>query len=75
MIVKTFNKSNLFLIQLYNSHYQDHFSSYEKGHLVDGEKQEDPREKPPETPASRTWIVLHSQVRVSNPHQTKRRDN
>ena len=44
----------------YNSvlrHFQDCFSSYETGQSVGGAKTGDPREKPPDTPASRTWLV------------------
>ena len=39
--------------------FQDYFSSYETGQSVGGEKRENPREKPPSTPASRTWLVSH----------------
>ena len=38
---------------------KDYFSSYEKGQSVDGAKTGEPREKPPGTPASRTWLVSH----------------
>ena len=37
--------------------FQDHFSTYEKGQSVGGAKTGEPREKPPDTPASRTWLV------------------
>ena len=39
--------------------FQDYFSSYETGQLVGGAKTGEPREKPPDTPASRTWLVSH----------------
>ena len=35
------------------------FSSYETGQSVGGAKTGEPREKPPDTPASRTWLVSH----------------
>ena len=35
--------------------FQDFFSSYETGQSVGGAKTGEPREKPPGTPASRTW--------------------
>ena len=39
--------------------FQDYFSSYEMGQSVGGAKTGGPREKPPGTPASRTWLVPH----------------
>ena len=41
--------------------FQDYFSSYETGQLVGGVKTGEPREKekPPDTPAGRTWLVSH----------------
>ena len=39
--------------------FQDYFSSYETGQSVSGAKTAEPREKPPDTPASRTWLVSH----------------
>ena len=39
--------------------FQDYFSSYETGKSVGGAKAGEPREKPPGTPASRTWLVSH----------------
>ena len=39
--------------------FQDYFSSYEMGQSVGGAKMGEPREKPPDTPASRTWLVSH----------------
>ena len=39
--------------------FQDHFSSYETGQSVGGAKTGEPREKPPDTLASRTWLVSH----------------
>ena len=36
--------------------FQDYFSSYETGQSVGGAKTGEPREKPPGTPASRTWL-------------------
>ena len=37
--------------------FQDYFSSYETGQSIGGVKTGKPREKPPGTPASRTWLV------------------
>ena len=39
--------------------FQDHFSSYETGQSVDGAKTRESREKTPDTPTSRTWLVSH----------------
>ena len=39
--------------------FQDYFSLYETGQSVGGTKTGEPREKPPGTPASRTWLVSH----------------
>ena len=39
--------------------FQDYFSSYETGQSVGGAKTGEPREKPPDTPTSRTWLVSH----------------
>ena len=39
--------------------FQDYFSSYETGQSVGGAKTGEPREKPPDTPASRTWLVSY----------------
>ena len=39
--------------------FQDYFSSYETGQSIGGVKTGEPREKPPGTPASRTWLVSH----------------
>ena len=39
--------------------FQDYFSSYETGQLVGGAKTGEPREKTPDTPANRTWLVSH----------------
>ena len=39
--------------------FQDYFSSYETGQSVGGAKTGEHREKPPDTPASRTWLVSH----------------
>ena len=39
--------------------FQGYFSSYETGQSVGGAKTGEPREKPPDTPASRTWLVSH----------------
>ena len=50
------------------SPFQDYFSSYETGQSVGGAKTGEPREKPPDTPASRTWPVSE---RGSNPHQSQ----
>ena len=37
--------------------FQDYFSSYETGQSVGGAKTGEPLEKPPDAPASRTWLV------------------
>ena len=39
--------------------FQDYFSSYETGQSVGGAKTGEPREKSPDTTASRTWLVSH----------------
>ena len=39
--------------------FQDYFSSYEMGQSVGGAKTGKAREKTPDTPASRTWLVSH----------------
>ena len=39
--------------------FQVYFSSYETVQSVEGAKTGEPREKPPDTPASRTWLVSH----------------
>ena len=52
------NSFFFFLIQ-FNVPFQDYFSSYETGQSVGGAKTGEPREKPPDTPASRTWLVSH----------------
>ena len=39
--------------------FRDYFISYETGQSVGGAKKEEPREKQPCTPASRTWLVSH----------------
>ena len=39
--------------------FQDYFSSYETGQSVGGAKTGEPREKPPDTPTSRTWLASH----------------
>ena len=41
--------------------FQDYFSSYETGQSIGGVKMGEPREKPPGTPASRTWLVSRGQ--------------
>ena len=39
--------------------FQDYFSSYDTGQSVGLLKMGEPQEKPPGTPASRTWHVSH----------------
>ena len=56
--VRKLIKETLFFIQ-FNVPFQDFFSSYETGHSAGGAKTGEPREKPPDTPASRTWLVSH----------------
>ena len=48
-----------FFLNLVLRPFQDYFSSYETGQSVGGAKTGEPREKPPDTPASRTWLVSH----------------
>ena len=48
----------IFLIQFYVP-FQDYFSSYETGQSVGGAKTGEPREKTPDTRASRTWLDSH----------------
>ena len=45
----------------FNVPFQDYLSSYEMGQSVGGAKTGVPREKPPGTPASRTWLVSRGQ--------------
>ena len=50
------------LLQFFNSVlrlFQDYFSSYKTGQSVGGAKTGESREKPPDTPANRTWLVSH----------------
>ena len=49
----------IYLFHLVLRPFQDYFSSYEMGQSVGGRKRENPREKTPGTPASRTWLVSH----------------
>ena len=51
--------------------FQDYFSS-ETGQSVGGAKTREPRDKPPDTPASRTWLVSHVARAGLDPHQTQR---
>ena len=39
--------------------FQDYFNSFETDQSVGGAKTGEPREKPPGTPANRTWLVSH----------------
>ena len=39
--------------------FQDYFSSYETGQSLGGAKTGEPREKTPDTAASRIWLVSH----------------
>ena len=51
-----------FFFYIYNSvlrPFQDYFRSYKTGQSVGGAKTGEPREKTPDTPASRTWLVSH----------------
>ena len=60
MASSTFDTSIFLLLLFFNSvlrPFQDYFSSYETGQSVGGAKTGDPREKPHDTPASRTWLV------------------
>ena len=57
-----FSHLDIFFFFFFNSvirPFQDYFSSYETGQSVGGAKTGEPREKPPGTPASRTWLVSH----------------
>ena len=49
----------LLLLFILRPFHRDYFSSYETGQSVGGAKTGEPREKPPGTPASRTWLVSH----------------
>ena len=64
----------LFLFYYYSvlRPFQDYFSSNETGQSVGGAKTGEPREKPPDTPASRTNLSHMWPERGSNPHQTQR---
>ena len=56
------NVSLLLLFFFFNSvlrPFQNYFSSYETDQSVGGTKTGEPREKTPDTPASRTWLVSH----------------
>ena len=58
--MKAYTRSQL--IFFFNSvlrPFQDYFSSYETGQSVGGAKTGEPREKSPDTHASRTWLVSH----------------
>ena len=57
-VSKTYIRKTFFLNSVLCP-FQDYFSSYETGQSVGGAKTGEPREKPPETPASRTWLVSH----------------
>ena len=48
-----------FFLTQFNVPFQDYFSSYETGQSVGGAKTGDPRDKTPDTPTSRTWLVSH----------------
>ena len=48
-----------FLFNLVLRPLKDYFTSYEKGLSVGGAKTGEPREKPPGTPAIKTWLVSH----------------
>ena len=50
--------------------FQDNFSSYETGQSVGGAKTAEPREKPPGTPANRTWLVSHVASARRDPTRT-----
>ena len=52
-------KKKLFFFYSVLRPFQDYFSSYETGQSVGGAKTGEPQEKPPGTPASRTWLVSH----------------
>ena len=59
-LVVTFNVKTEDIYIFFNSvlrPFQDYFKSYETGQSVGGAKTGEPREKPPDTPASRTWLV------------------
>ena len=50
---------NIYIFQSVLRPFQDNFSSYETGQSVGGAKKGEPREKTPDTPASRTLLVSH----------------
>ena len=53
------NTSHDFFFNIVLRPFQDYFNTYETGQSVGGRKQENPQEKRPGTPASRTWLVSH----------------
>ena len=57
--VIVFSFHTIFFLNSVLRPFQDYFSSYETGQSVGGAKTGEPREKPPDTPASRTWLVSH----------------
>ena len=54
-----FRGEDLFFFNSVLRPFQDYFSSYETGQSVGWIKTGEPREKAPDTPASRTWLVSH----------------
>ena len=63
-MIYSFPSESFFCFCFFNQFYVpfkiiDYFSSYETGQSVGWAKTGEPREKPPDTPASRTWLVSH----------------
>ena len=54
-----FVDTSFFFINSVYRPFQDSFSSYETRQSVGGAKTGESREKPPDTPASRTWLFSH----------------
>ena len=59
MIIEIYYGLLFFFLNSVLRPFQDYFSSYETGQSVGGAKMGEPREKTPDTPASRTWLVSH----------------
>ena len=81
--VKVFYRNEYFFVVFFSIYFfnsvlrpfQSYFRSYETGQSVGVAKTGKPREKTPDTPASRTWLISHVARGGSNPHQTQRRND
>ena len=75
MLSETGMTSLTLCFQFFNSvlrPFQDYFSSYETGQSIGGVKTGEPREKPLDTPASRTWFVSHVARAGLSPYKVSR---